>query len=93
MHNKLKYTLVKMNISTEERYQLAYKSKLEENDNSIIFYLSFCPRDCLMTVKLNATSSEFHPNVCFGNITRTTNINCTQYTTRNGRLSIFKTRR
>lgn len=37
MHNKLKYTLVKMNISTEERYQLAYKSKLEENDNSIIF--------------------------------------------------------
>lgn len=67
MHTKLKYTLVKMNMSTEERYQLAFKSKLEENDNSIIFYLSFCPRDCLMTLKLNATSSEFHPVVCFGN--------------------------
>lgn len=52
MHTKLKYTLVKMNMSTEERYQLAFKSKLEENDNSIIFYLSFCPRDCLMTLKM-----------------------------------------
>lgn len=37
MLTKLKYTLVKMNISTEERYQLAYKSKLEENHNIIIF--------------------------------------------------------
>lgn len=49
-----------MNISTEERYQLAYISKLEKNHNSIKFHLSFCPPDCLMSVKLKATSSEFH---------------------------------
>lgn len=61
MHTKLKYTLVKMNMSTEERYQLTYKSKLKENDNNIIFHLSFCPGDCWMTVKLKVTSSEFHP--------------------------------
>lgn len=50
-----------MNMSTEERYQLAFKSKLEEKDNIIIFHLSFCLRDCVMTVKLKATFSEFHP--------------------------------